>query len=104
LNPSIDEERDGARPAVSSDAASTSEFLKTLFLLLDECAVRYCVLHSWESLPFELLSDLDLAVHPEDRAKLPPVFRKLQELGYLLIQCFNYSVNAYYFVFCWFEV
>jgi thymidylate kinase len=103
LNPSIDEERDGARPAVSSGAASTSEFLKTLFLLLDEYAVRYCVLHSWESLPFELLSDLDLAVHPEDRAKLPPVFRKLQELGYRLIQCFNYSVNAYYFVFCWFE-
>jgi len=103
LNPSIDEEKSGARPAISPDASSTSEFLRTLFLLLDEYGVRYCVLHSWESLPFELLSDLDLAVHPEDRVKLPAVFRRLQESGYLLIQCLNYSVNAYYFVFCWFE-
>jgi thymidylate kinase len=88
---------------MSPEAADTADFLRALFHLLDEHGVRYCVLHSWESLPFELLSDLDVAIHPQDRLKLPIVFRRLQAAGYLLIQCLNYSVDAFYFVFCWFD-
>lgn len=90
-------------PELSSDASGTAGFLRHLFQMLEENDVRYCVLHSWESLPFELASDLDLAVHPDDRSKLRVVFRRLQESGYSLIQCLNYSVNAFYFVFCWFD-
>jgi len=61
------------------------------------------VLHSWQGLPDELPSDLDIAVHPGDRARLPFVFRRLQNKGYLLVQCLNYFAQAYYFVFSWFE-
>ncbi len=77
--------------------------LRTLFQLLDEHRVRYCVLHSWEGLPEELPSDLDIAVHPQDRSSLPAVFKELAEAGYRPVQCLNYRVKAYYFVFFWFE-
>jgi thymidylate kinase len=103
LNPSLEMDNADSLPPMSPEAADTADFLRALFRLLDEHGVRYCVLHSWESLPFELLSDLDVAIHPQDRLKLPVVFRRLQEAGYLLVQCLNYSVDAFYFVFCWFE-
>ena len=61
------------------------------------------MLHSFEHLPQEVLSDLDIAVHPDDRPKLAVVFRHLSEKGYRPIQCLNYAVGAFYFVFFWFE-
>jgi thymidylate kinase len=79
------------------------DFLCTLFKSLDAHDVRYCVLHSWEELPEKLSSDLDIAVHPKDISKLPSVFQHLRGHEYQLVQCFNYFVNAFYFVFCWFE-
>jgi thymidylate kinase len=82
---------------------SQNDFLCTLFRLLDERQIRYCVLHSWEGLPNELPSDLDIAVHPAERANLPFVFQELQDKGYQLVQCLNYFAGAYYFVFAWFE-
>jgi len=78
-------------------------FLCTLFSALDSNEVRYCVLHSWEELPEKLTSDLDVAVHPEDICGLVSVFRLLREEGYIPVQVLNYFVNAYYFVFAWFE-
>jgi thymidylate kinase len=82
---------------------SCKSFLSTLFRALDSSQVRYCVLHSWEELPDKLLSDLDIAVHPDDVRKLPFVFRAVREKGYTPLQVFNYFVSAYYFVFFWFE-
>lgn len=102
MNPSLQTEND-PHAAVSAEQFATSEFLCNLFRVLDEEEVRYCVLHSWESLPRVLRSDLDVAIHPNDREKLPVVFRRLRKSGYLLVQCFNYSVNAFYFVLCWFD-
>ncbi len=103
------ENRAGSDEATETVAArpersrSRTDFLRTLFRLLDECDIRYCVLHSWEGLPEELPSDLDLAAHPRDVHKLPLVFRSLKEKGYSVVQCLNYFVNAYYFVFFWFD-
>jgi len=78
-------------------------FLRTLFRLLDESDVRYCVLHSWERLPEEVPSDLDMAVHPQDEPKLSSVFQGLWRKGFTPFQCFNYFTNANYLVFYWFE-
>jgi thymidylate kinase len=80
-----------------------NEFLRTLFSLLHEHQIRYCVLHSWEGLPDKLPTDLDLAVHPGDRTTLPFVFQELHDKGYRLVQCLNYFAQAYYFVFAWSE-
>jgi thymidylate kinase len=100
---SLDAENSVAQRPITPGVSGSAKFLRALFLLLDEHAVRYCVLHSWECLAREVLSDVDIAVHPEDRAKLPVVFRRLRDSGYLLMQTLNYSVNSFYFVFCWFE-
>jgi thymidylate kinase len=87
----------------AAQGLSQNEFLRTFFSLLEEYQIRYCVLHSWEGLPDSLTSDLDLAVHPGDRARLPLVFGRLQAEAYRLVQCLNYFAQAYYFIFVWFE-
>jgi thymidylate kinase len=79
----------------------TSDFLRRLFRHLDESGTRYCVLHSWRTLPDELPSDLDIAVHPADRTSLAVTFRRLSDDGFPPIQLINHNVNGNYFVFCW---
>jgi thymidylate kinase len=92
-----------ASTRISQPSQSREDFLYTLFNALDTAQVRYCVLHAWEELPEKLASDLDIAVHPKDRGKLPLVFQCLRDRGYTPVQVFNYFVNAYYFIFSWFE-
>lgn len=82
---------------------SLPSFLRTLFRLLDESEVRYCVLHSWDLLPEELPNDLDLAVHPQDKHKLYSIFELLRQQGYVCFQCLNHSKNGHFFVFSWAE-
>jgi len=80
---------------------SQTDFLGTLFHSLDEQGVRYCVLHGWEGLPEKLRGDLDLAVHPADRLKVPPVIRALRERGYRPVQCLDYALKSHRFDFVW---
>ena len=87
----------------SAQSHSVSNFFRLLFRLLDEHRVRYCVLHSWEGLPDKLPSDLDLAVHPRDRARLPTVFQGLFEEGYRPVQRWQYRGRGAQFDFAWFE-
>lgn len=84
-----------------SSGPRSADFLRRLFRYLDESGTRYCVLHSWRNLPDELASDLDIAVHPEDRVRLGGTFRRLSQDGFPPIQLINHNVNGYYFVFCW---
>ena len=81
----------------------TSSLLRTLFRSLERHAIRYCVLHSWEGLPEELPSDLDLAVDPDDARRFSLVVADLRAGGYIPIQCLNYAVRGYYYVFAWWE-
>lgn len=81
----------------------TEDFLLAFFRSLDGNKVRYCVLHSWEELPHQLSSDLDVAVHPDDRAKLAAAFQELCDAGYDIIQIINYFILAYAFQFCWWD-
>jgi thymidylate kinase len=96
-----EESRPAAGPAQRQ--RSTADFLGTLFRALDENRVCYCVLHSWETVPVELPSDLDLAVRPCDRNKLAFVFRMLLDKGYRPVQCLSYAVKSYRFDFVWDE-
>ena len=85
----------------AASALSVPDFLRTLFRLLDELDVRYCVLHSWKLLPDKLPSDLDLAIHPLDKVKVPIIFEALKRRGYVPIQWGNYLTNAHSFYFIW---
>jgi thymidylate kinase len=80
-----------------------SDFLRTLFRLLDDSEVRYCVLHSWTKLPEEIQSDLDIGVHQEDSRKLLPVFEGLRDQGYIAFQCLNYKKHCRSCGFFWIE-
>ena len=108
LNNPFDDAQD---PAVTSMAVRTppgcaltrENLLRALFRALDQEVIRYCVLHSYEGLPQELPSDLDMAVHPADVARVHAVFRKLCDDGYRLVQRINYAVRAHCYVFTWSE-
>ena len=82
---------------------SKADFLCLLFHLLEENGVRYCVLHSWEALPGDLASDLDLALHPDDLKEVPYVFHALSSRGYHPLQGVKYALNGYRFDFIWFD-
>jgi thymidylate kinase len=94
--------KDTAPTTSSAEGHSLSHFLRLLFRLLDEHETRYCVLHSWQGLPDELPSDLDLAVHPRDRAKLASVFQGLLNEGYRPVQHYHHG-TGHRFDFVWFE-
>ena len=98
-------EDDAFSPSSFAEGAicSIGDFLRNLFSLLDEYDVNYCVLHSWDCLPENLTSDLDLAVHPRDKHKLPLVFERLRSKDYVCFQCLDHSINGHFFVFCWEE-
>lgn len=94
----------GALSAIDLESTYTvSDFVGLLFHVLDKCRVRYCVLHTWQGLPHVLPSDLDLAIHPDDRAKLPRVLSTMRDNGFLPVDCRYYEVNASSFFFYWFH-
>ena len=94
----------GKTASSNGDAAppqSVSNFVRTLFRLLDESAVRYCVLHSWDQLPDHLSSDLDLAIHPDDKPAVPAILESLRQNGYTPYHWKNYATKGHSFYFFW---
>lgn len=87
-------------PTAGNDL-SVAAFLRLLFAELDARGVEYCVLHSFENLPDSVTSDLDMAVTDSAWQKIPDVFAVLEARGYHAVQCLNYEVGGYYFVFAW---
>ena len=80
-----------------------TDFLVLLFRSLDSAGIRYCVLHSWEGLPENLHSDLDLAVHPDDVSKFPGVLLNLHRNGYPSLHIVDYAIRECRLDFVWFE-
>ncbi|MGH9701842.1 MAG: hypothetical protein ACRD4K_00585 [Candidatus Acidiferrales bacterium] len=87
------------------DQRSETDFLNQLFHSLAKECVRYCVLQRWDALLEELHTDhdVDLVVHPKDAGKLRFVWKEMHKCGYTPIHLLNHEVNAYAFVFAWFE-
>jgi len=98
-----DDSQVGLSTYCSEPRRSHKDFLLTLFGALDSGHVRYCVLHSWEELPDELSSDLDIAVHPDDAKRLWSAFSPLLKKGYIALPEINYFIGAYCFRFVWFH-
>jgi thymidylate kinase len=94
----------GKAASPNGDAASpqsVSNFVRTLLRLLDESAIRYCVLHSWDQLPDHLSSDLDLAIHQDDKPAIPAILESLRQKGYTPYHWKNYATNGHSFYFFW---
>jgi len=91
---------DGA-DRVEREEQSTKDFLRQLFRLLNESGVRYCIIHSWEALPQNLHSDLDLAVHPGDKERIISIIESLKWCNYTAYHWNNYITKGHSFYFYW---
>jgi thymidylate kinase len=94
----------GKTASRSADAASPpsiAHFARTLFRLLRESSIRYCVLHGWDELPDHLSSDLDLAIHPQDKPAIPSILESMRHNGYTPYQWKNYATKGHSFYFYW---
>lgn len=79
------------------------DFVRLLFRLLEEHEIRYCVLHSWEGLPDDVPSELDLAIHPDDAGKWPLVVQSLSAHWYLPLRVVHCAVKTWRYDFAWFD-
>jgi thymidylate kinase len=70
--------------------------MKELADLLTRAQVRYCVLHSWQSLPVYLSSDWDIVVDPEDLRALERILQHHSD--WQLVQLLQHEVSCFYFV------
>ena len=89
-----------SQPPIANEPSLTG-FLGLLFTELDARGIQYCVLHSFENLPDGLATDLDMAIPRRAWARIPDVLSMLEAHGYHAVQCLNYEIGGYYFVFAW---
>jgi thymidylate kinase len=64
------------------------------FIIDDD--INYCILHSWEGLPRNIPSDLDIIVEPGDLQKLVNTLQSLNKAR--IIQIFQYEATGFCFV------
>ena len=74
------------RPLVPAEFDPCGQtFFSTLFQAFEQEQVRYCALHVHRG----VLYRTDFAVHPNDVATLPAIFKQLHTIGYYPVQCFE---------------
>ncbi len=85
-------------------SAKVESFLTALFDQFASESVRYCVLHSYESLPAYAPSDVDMAVVSDDLEKAERlVFDVSKSLGFKVIQKLYYDIPRCYFYVVFFR-
>jgi thymidylate kinase len=90
-----------SRNGDAASAPSVAHFVRTLFRLLEQSSIRYCVLHGWDELPDHLSSDLDLAIHTADKPATPAILEAMRQNGYTPYQWKNYATKGHSFYFYW---
>jgi O-antigen/teichoic acid export membrane protein/thymidylate kinase len=68
-------------------------FAGTLFHLMEELDLRYCLLHAPDPETDDSPSGVELTIHPEDRDRLPSLIQNLRKEGYLPIQRVPLAAN-----------
>ena len=75
------------------------ELFKRFFAELEQRGVPYVILHSYDSFPERIASDVDYAVRPEDLARVHPILRDVaNQAGWQIVQTLRYEIDAYYSV------
>ncbi len=75
-------------------------FLTQLFQKLNESNITYCVLHSYDQIPQNVKSDIDIAIDKQGINKLDSIINKVSKNnGAKLIQKLHYDVPlCYYYI------
>jgi thymidylate kinase len=75
------------------------ELFGVYFNELEKRGVPYVILHSWESFPDRIASDVDYAVRSEDLARVYPILNEVAaRAGWRIVQTLRYEMDAYYSV------
>jgi serine acetyltransferase/thymidylate kinase len=75
---------------------------QALFERMRESDVEFCVLGDTRRYPDEIPSDLDIAVAPQELARMPRLLSQFsQDLGLRLVQLIRHERSACYFVLAW---
>ena len=77
-----------------------SHFFKGLFRVLNDSALKYVVLHSWQTLPEKATSDVDMLISAAEKKRLPLLLKKTEEeTGWRFVQKLWYDVPwCFYYV------
>jgi thymidylate kinase len=82
----------------------SADFISGIFDCFKKEGIRYCVLHSYDSLPELAISDIDIAVASPDIKKMDTViFGLANEMGFKVIQKLYYDIPASYFYIIFFR-
>lgn len=76
-------------------AQRKTEAFRRIAAELDRSGQAYCVLHGWEMLGRDQVTDIDLAVSP---GALPALAGAIELNGWRIVQVVPYEVGAYFFV------
>ena len=88
-----------AAPSGVSAISTSKDFLLSFFRELDHRGIPYLVLHSYQKLPDAVDSDVDYAVHEGDVPAAHAAMRHVAgQLGWLVAQCLQHEVHAFYSV------
>jgi thymidylate kinase len=75
------------------------DFYASLFRLLNQLELRYCLLRPPQSGTGDSPSAVELTVHPEDREILPSLMQNLRKEGYLSLQRIPLAANDFKYDF-----
>jgi|688.fasta_scaffold01489_7 thymidylate kinase len=80
-----------------TQSPSAAEFVDLFFGELDRRGIPYVVIHSYQTLPHEVKSDIDYAVYERDLARLTTIQEELcHKHRWALVQSLQHGVCAYY--------
>ena len=75
------------------------DFYSSLFRLLDQLELRYCVLHSPQPQTVDSPSVVELTVHSEDRKRLASLIQGLRDEGFLPLQRISVAAGDFRYDF-----
>ena len=76
---------------------TAAEFIDLYFKKLEELGIPYVIIHSYQTLPQDVASDIDYAVYDRDLPSLTAIQKKLgRQHNWAVVQSFQHGVFAYY--------
>lgn len=76
---------------------TAAEFIDLFFMKLEERGIPYVIIHSYQTLPQDVASDIDYAVYDHDLPSLTAIQEELgRQHNWAVVQSFQHGVFAYY--------
>lgn len=76
---------------------TAAQFIDLYFQKLEELGIPYVIIHSYQTLPQDVASDIDYAVNDRDLPRLTAIQKELgSHYNWAVVQSFQHGVFAYY--------